>query len=170
MVLPTELAPLAIVPVALNWPVNGVTTISASGRPDTVNGPRAISKLRSALVKSCDTGFCGLPERLRGACASSASRIAASAIAAGASTVEVPVSGCNGGTAVSAGRPCCNVGADGHSRLSRKFAPRNETTTTAAPTMIVRIFIARRQPAVRSRRYFALEHEAVEETALVHVV
>ena len=145
MVLPTELAPLAIVPVALNWPVNGVTTINASGRPDTVSGPRAMLKLRSALVRSCDTGFCGLPDRLRGACASSASRIAVSAIAAGASTVEVPVNGCSGGTATNAGRPCCSGAVDGDSRFKSALAPIKAMTTTKAPTRMVRMFT----PALR---------------------
>ncbi len=66
-------------------------------------------------------------------------------MAAGASTVEVPVSGCSGGTATSAGRPCCSGVVAGHSRFSNAFAPMKEMTTMTAPTMMVRMFT----PALR---------------------
>ena len=52
---------------------------------------------------------------------SSASRIADMAMAAGASTVEVPVSGGSGGTVTSCGRPSWSE--DGQSRFIRSVAP-----------------------------------------------
>ncbi len=58
-------------------------------KPMTASGPRAMVKLSSAACSiNFDTGFCGVPLRFRGACASSASRIADMAMAAGASTVR----------------------------------------------------------------------------------
>ena len=77
---------------------------------------------------------CEVPEN------SSASWIADMAIAAGASMVDVPVSGCNGGIAASAGRPCWS-GVDGQSKFINSVAPMKEATTTTAPSMIVRMFI-----------------------------
>ena len=49
------------------------------------------------------------------------------AMAAGASTVEVPASGGNGGTATSCGRPSCSE--DGQSRFNRNVAPTKAATT-----------------------------------------
>ena len=107
--LPTAFTPLPAAPLMVpsisNVPVSGVVTVSTPGWPDIVNGPRATVKLSCASDISLENGFCGLPDRLRGALASSASRIAVIAIAAGASTTDVPASGCSGGIATSAGRP-----------------------------------------------------------------
>ncbi|MGB6657714.1 MAG: hypothetical protein WBE90_01085, partial [Xanthobacteraceae bacterium] len=100
MASPAAVTPVPTLPVrvriASNWPLSGVLTVSAPGCPLTANGPRLTVKVSCALDNSFDTGFCGLPDKSRGACASSASLIADSAIAAGASTTELPVSGCNG--------------------------------------------------------------------------
>ena len=114
-------------------------TTKASGRPVTASGPRAMVKLSSAACSNCDTGFCGWPDRLRGASASSASRIADMAMAAGASTVEVPASGGNGGTATSCGRPSCSE--DGQSRFISSVAPMKAATTMAMPRMMMRRFM-----------------------------
>ncbi len=71
--------------------------------------------------------------------------MADSAIAVGASTVEVPVSGGSGGTATNAGRLAC--GADGgHSTSMISVAPIKATTTTSAPRTMVRIRIAASSP------------------------
>src|SRR5690348_12198587 len=133
---PTPLpTPLATVPTASNVPVSGVVMVSVSLRLATTNGPRVTLKLSCALVRSCDSGFCGLPDRLRGACASSASRIAVNAIAVGASTVDVPVSGCNGGNAASVGRVWDGPGEE-ITVNSAAAAP--ETTTASKANRIVR--------------------------------
>src|SRR6202034_2209849 len=101
----------------------------------------AMVKLSCASDMTFESGFCGLPDKLRGACASSASRIALSATAAGASTTDVPVSGCNGGIATSAGWSCCSPGVAGHSTFKSSNAPIKDTTTTAAPERMVRKFM-----------------------------
>ena len=72
-----------IVPSASNEPLSGVSMTSASGRPVTVSGPRVMVKLICASDSNFEIGLAGLPERLRGACASSASRIAVMAIGGG---------------------------------------------------------------------------------------
>ena len=100
-------------------------------------GPRVTEKLSWAFDKSCPSGFCGLLVRLRGAWASSASRIADSAIAVGASTVDVPVSGANGGSAVSDGRACSGGLGDITPVISAAAAA--EKTTASSPSTTVRI-------------------------------
>ncbi len=138
MAPPSAFAAPVMVPRAWKVPDSGVVTTSPSGLPDTASGPRVMVKLSSAACSNCDTGFCGWPERLRGASFSSASRIAGSAMAAGVSTVEVPASGGNGGTATSCGRPSCSD--DGHRKFRASVAPIKAMTTTAMPIMIVRVF------------------------------
>ena len=71
-------------------------------------------------------------------CTSSASRIAASAMAVGASTIEVPLSGWSGGIACSDGRFGRTAGGDGHSKSSGNVAATKEPTTTAGPKIMVR--------------------------------
>ena len=140
--LPTAVTPVlsppASVPSASKVPDSGVVILSAPGCPETASGPRDTEKVSCALDSSFETGFCGLPDRFLGAWASRASRIAVSAIAAGASTVEVPVRGCSGATADSAGRSCCSDLEPGQSRLINKVAPTNAAATTAAPRRTVR--------------------------------
>ena len=125
---------LASRPVNRKLPVSGVETTSPSGLPPTASGPRATVQPISALDRSCDSGFSRLPVRSRGAARSSASRMAASAIAAGVTTTDVRATGLSGGTSASAGRRCP---APGHSRFIAQIEPRNETTTTSAPTAIL---------------------------------
>src|SRR5262249_8803068 len=96
-------------------------------------------KLSVALANNCPSGFCGLPERLRGACASSASRIADSAIAVGAKTVDVPVNGCNGGKAGSDGRASGGVG---EKRPRPKPPAPAENATASSPNKTVRMRMA----------------------------
>ena len=87
----------------------------------------------SAFVSNWDSGFSRLPVRSRGACASIASRMAVSAIAAGVTITEVRVTGWSGGTSTSAGRlplPEPDI------RLMAQIAPPKETTTISAPMAI----------------------------------
>ena len=63
-------------------------------------------------------------------------------MAAGVSTVDAPVSGCNGGTATSAG-PCCSGGVTGQSTSMTSAAAMKATTTTAVPAMTVRNYMTR---------------------------
>ena len=72
--------------------------------PVTASGPRPIVHPISALESTCEIGLSRLPVRLRGAEASSASRMAVSAIAVGVTIMEVRLSCLSGGTSTSAGR------------------------------------------------------------------
>jgi hypothetical protein len=139
---PTALAAVLIVPRAWNAPESGVSTTSASGCPETLNGPRAMVQWMSASGISGETAPGRLPARLRGACVLSASPIADMAMAAGASTVDTPASGLSGCTAVSAGRPSLSVaGERGHRTFIARVAPMKETATTRTPRMMLRGFI-----------------------------
>src|SRR5580704_1575809 len=143
--LPTAFTPLPAAPLMVpsisNEPLSGVVIVSTPGWPDIVNGPRDTLKLSCASDINLENGFCGLPDKLRGALASSASRIAVIAIAAGASTTDVPASGCSGCIATSAGRPCCSAGAAGHNTFNSTVAPMKDVTTIAAPKSMVRRFM-----------------------------
>ena len=127
-----------------------MVTRRTPGCPDIASGPRLTVKVSLALDSNFDTGFCGVPLRFRGACASSASRIALSAIAAGASTTDVPVNGCNGGIATSAGRLACDTdGLTGHSTFISSVAPMNDPARTSTPRRMVRSRLSNRFPPTR---------------------
>ena len=64
------------------------------------------------------------------------------AMAAGASTVDVPVSGCSGGIAHERRPVLLERRVAGHSTFMSSVAPTKETTTTTAPRRMVRNFIA----------------------------
>jgi hypothetical protein len=127
-------ASLASWPVARNVPVSAVDTVSASTRPATASGPRAMVQPISALERSCVSGLSRLPARSRGAARSMASRSAPWVIATGVTITEVRVSGGSGGTAVNTGR---RSEVDEPTRLIAQSAPRNEPTTTNPPTAIL---------------------------------
>ena len=127
---PTLPAPFAIWPVRRSVPLIGVVTVSASLRPTTTNGPRVSVQPMSALPRIWVSGLSPLPERLRGARSSMASRMAVSATAIGAVMVEVRVAGLSGGISTSLGGL---LPATGKNVLSAHSAPANEPIRTTAP-------------------------------------
>ena len=92
-------------PVTFSVPVSGVASDSTSCAPVAAIGPREAVQPISAFCRICDTGLSALPAKVRGAPRSAASRIADSAIATGAITVEARGAGGSGGNSTSAGAP-----------------------------------------------------------------
>ena len=90
-------------PVTLSVPVSGVASDNTSWAPVAVIGPREAVQPMSAFSRICDIGLSALPLKFRGAPRSAASRIADSAIAIGAITVDARGAGGSGGNSTSAG-------------------------------------------------------------------
>jgi hypothetical protein len=91
-------------PVTLSVPVSGVDMVSVSCAPVAAIGPRAAVHLISASCSNCCTGLSAVPLKLRGAPRSAASRIAVSAMATGATMLELRAGeGGSGGNATSTG-------------------------------------------------------------------
>ena len=98
-------------PVTLSVPVSGVASDSTSCAPVAVIGPREAVQPISAFCRICGTGLSALPLKIRGAPRSAASRIADSAIAIGAITVEARGAGGSGGNSTSVGARTVSRGA-----------------------------------------------------------
>ena len=90
-------------PVTFSVPVSGVDSDSTSCAPVAVIGPREAVQPISAFCRICEIGLSALPLKVRGAPRSAASRIADSATATGAITVELRGAGGSGGNSTSAG-------------------------------------------------------------------
>ena len=137
-------APVALAdsePVTLSVPVSGVVSVSASCAPVAAIGPREAVQPISAFCRICEMGFSALPLKARGELRSAASRIAVSATAIGAITVELRGAAASGGNSTSAGGLTVPRGAS-QSIAFRLI--RNETAITATPIRIVLECIGRR--------------------------
>ena len=104
-------------------------------------GPREAVQPMSAFSRICDIGLSALPLKFRGALRSAASRIADSAIAIGAITVDARGAGGSGGNSTSAGARTSPRGAT--KSMSFRLTT-NEMTMTASAIEIVFRCIGRR--------------------------
>src|SRR5713226_145307 len=137
-------------PVTLSVPVSGVASDSTSWAPVAVIGPRDAVQPMSAFCRICDTGLSAFPAKLRGAPRSAASRIALSAIATGATMLELRGAGGSGGNSTSTGAPTVPRG-DSQSMVFR--LTKNETGTTVIASKIVsRLTVRRILPPDRFNR------------------
>ena len=93
-------------------------------------GPREAVQPMSAFSRICDIGLSALPLKFRGALRSAASRIADSAIAIGAITVELRGAGGSGGNSTSAGARTSPRGAT--KSMSFRLTTNDMTTTASA--------------------------------------
>ena len=130
----------AIWPVTCSVPLSWAETAMLSARPVMASGPRPTVQPISALESSCEIGLSRLPVRLRGAEASSASRMALSAMAVGVITTEVRLIALRGGTSTSAGG--ATEGAPPDRNCIPRVAPRNEARRIATPIRMVRNLMA----------------------------
>ena len=128
-------------PVTLSVPVSGVDSVSTSCAPVAAIGPREAVQPISAFCRICEIGFSALPLKARGEPRSAASRIADSATAIGAITMELRGAGGSGGNSTSTGGLTVPLGA---SQSIAFRLTRNETATTATPIRIVLGCIGRR--------------------------
>jgi hypothetical protein len=128
-------------PVTFSVPVSGVANDSTSCAPEAAIGPREAIQPISAFCRICEIGLSALPAKERAAPRSAASRIADSATAIGAITVDARGAGGSGGNSASAGGWFVARGAT-KSITFRLTA--NETMTTASAIEIVLRCIGRR--------------------------
>ena len=128
-------------PVTFSVPVSGVASDSTSCAPVATIGPREAVQPISAFCRICEIGLSALPAKERGAPRSAASRIADSATAIGAITVDARGAGGSGGNSASAGGRFVARGAT--KSITFRLAT-NETTTTASAIEIVFRCIGRR--------------------------
>ena len=143
-------------PVTLSVPVSGVASDNTSWAPVAVIGPREAVQPMSAFSRICEIGLSALPLKLRGALRSAASRIADSAIATGAITVDARGAAGSGGNSTSVGARTSPRGAT----KSKTFRlTTNETTMTATAIAIVLGCIGRRigSPIIERSRAFYRE-------------
>src|SRR5581483_262915 len=108
-------------PVTLSFPDSGEDSESASLSPVAPIGPREAVQPISAFCRICDTGLSALPEKLRAALRSAASRIALMGIAIWARITELRGAGGSGGNSAI----CRGAGPRGESqsitlRLTKK--------------------------------------------------
>src|SRR5579864_6218033 len=117
-------------PVTLSFPVNGEESERASWAPLAPIDPRVAVQPMSAFCRICDTGLSALPEKLRAALRSAASRIAPMGMATWARMTELrEVCGSGGNSAT------CRGAGPGGERQSMTFrATKNETATTPIAT------------------------------------
>ena len=128
-------------PVTLSVPVSGVASDSTSCAPLAAIGPREAVQPMSAFCRICEIGLSALPANERGAPRSAASRIADSATAIGAITVDARGAGGSGGNSASAGARFVARGAT--KSITFRLAT-NETMTTASAIETVFRCIGRR--------------------------
>ena len=105
-------------PVTFSFPVSAVVSDSTSWPPVAPIGPREAVQPMSAFCSTCDTGLSALPEKLRGAPRSAASRIAVMGMVTGARITELRGAG----------------GSGGNSASSRRGSPRRAATTSPSPS------------------------------------
>ena len=130
-------------PVTLSVPVSGVASDNTSWAPVADIGPREAVQPMSAFSRICDIGLSALPLKFRGAPRSAASRIADSAIAIGAITVDKRGAGGSGGNSTSAGARTSPRGAT--KSMSFRLTTNDMTTTASAIATVFRC-IGRRIP------------------------
>ena len=121
-------------PVTLSLPVRGVDSDSTSCAPLARIGPRTAVQPISAFCSTCDTGLSDLPAKSRGAARSAVSRMAESATATGATTIELRGAATSGGSSESTGGEV--VGRGAIQSIALRLA-KKETATTAIASRIV---------------------------------
>ena len=140
-------------PVTFSVPVSGVDSDKASCAPVAAIGPREAVQPISAFCRICGTGFSALPLKFRGAPRSAASRMADSAMATEAITVELREAGGSGGNSTSSGGWTVSRG-DTQSMTFRLI--RNDAATTA---MAIRIVFETHRQTHRPPGPIELQHD-----------
>jgi hypothetical protein len=137
-------------PVTFSLPLIGVEIVSTSLSPLAAIGPRTADQPMSAFSRICEIGLSALPAKLRGEAFSAWSRMADSAIATGATTIELFAIGGSGGNCAIGG---AEFVARGASQSIAFRLTKNDTASTVTAIRTVFTFNVRRiTPPGRPKR------------------
>ncbi|MGY3075425.1 hypothetical protein ACVWZZ_001796 [Bradyrhizobium sp. LM6.10] len=134
-------------PVTFSLPLSGVEIVSTSLSPAADIGPRTADQPMSASCRICEIGFSALPAKLRGAAFSACSRIADSAMATGATTIELFATGGSGGNCATGGAEFVARG-DSQS-IAFRLTKNDAASTTTAISTVFKFSVSRINPPGR---------------------